>query len=166
MGGENSGHEMARAAFGGVVAAMAMTGMRLVTTQLGLVEEEPPEAILEQKAPEFLNRVPVRYRPVVIEFAHWLYGGLSGLAFGLLPRALRNHRWSGPAYGLVTWLGFEAGIAPALGLEQARRPRFVERLTLAIDHAMYGVIVARTRPSPEGYPESTAAAAGSRSPLP
>jgi hypothetical protein len=34
----------------GVVGAMAMTGMRVLTTELGLVEETPPEAIGRQPA--------------------------------------------------------------------------------------------------------------------
>src|SRR5918992_2551412 len=42
----------------GVVAAMAMTGMRQVTTGLGLVEQTPPDAILKQRAFGPLIRFP------------------------------------------------------------------------------------------------------------
>jgi hypothetical protein len=42
----------------GTVAAMAMTGVRQVTTGLGLVEQTPPEAIIKQRAPGLLVRMP------------------------------------------------------------------------------------------------------------
>lgn len=42
----------------GVVAAMAMTGMRQVTTGLGLVEQTPPDAVFKQRAPGVLVRMP------------------------------------------------------------------------------------------------------------
>jgi hypothetical protein len=127
---------------------MAMTGMRHVTTQLGLVEQVPPEAILEQKAPSVLRSIPEGLRPVFVELAHWGYGGLGGAAFGMLPEALRRHRWSGPGYGIAVWMLFELALAPALGLQQARQKRVVERIMFAGDHALYGVIAAGIR-SPE-----------------
>ena len=34
----------------GVVGAMAMTGMRVMTTELGLLEQTPPEAVSRQRA--------------------------------------------------------------------------------------------------------------------
>jgi hypothetical protein len=50
-------------------------------------------------------------------------------------------------YGLVVWLGFELGIAPALGLSQAKRVRPVDRLALAADHVLYGLVLSATRPT-------------------
>jgi hypothetical protein len=35
----------------GAVGAMAMTGMRVLTTELGLVEQTPPQAVSRQRAP-------------------------------------------------------------------------------------------------------------------
>jgi hypothetical protein len=67
----------------------------------------------------------------LIEVAHWAFGAGGGAAVGALPGAIRRRRWAGPAYGLVVWLGFELGIAPALGLSQAKRARLVDRLALA-----------------------------------
>ncbi|MFL5819880.1 MAG: hypothetical protein ACJ76S_04270 [Solirubrobacteraceae bacterium] len=37
--------------------------------------------------------------------------------------------------------GFELGIAPALNLMQAKRLRPVDRLALAGDHLLYGVVL-------------------------
>jgi len=45
-------------------------------------------------------------------------------------------------------LGFELGIAPALGLSQAKRVRPVDRLALAADHVLYGLVLSATRPTP------------------
>jgi hypothetical protein len=44
-------------------------------------------------------------------------------------------------------LGFELGIAPALGLSQARRVRLIDRLALAADHLLYGLVLTATRPT-------------------
>ena len=114
--------EIVHAAFRGAVAAGAMTGMRAFTVSIGLVEEPPPRAILRQRAHGLMKRVPRRRRRAIQEAAHWGYGAFGGAVFGALPAGLRKRRWAGPAYGLAIWLGFEAGIAPALGLSQAKRP--------------------------------------------
>ena len=42
--------EVLRDAGRGAVGAMAMTGMRVVTTELGLLEETPPDAVSRQRA--------------------------------------------------------------------------------------------------------------------
>jgi hypothetical protein len=52
------------------------------------------------------------------------------------------------------WLGFEAGIAPALGLSQAKRPRPIERAAFAADHLLYGYVLSEMRRRPrEAQPE-------------
>jgi hypothetical protein len=53
----------------------------------------------------------------------------------------------GLVYGLVVWLGFELGIAPVLGLSQAKRVRPVDRLALAADHLLFGLVLTATRPN-------------------
>lgn len=134
----------------GVVGAMAMTGMRVITTELGLVEQTPPEAVGRQRARglrSLLRRAPRKQRRGLIEAAHWAFGATGGATYGALPRPIRHRRWAGPTYGLVVWLGFELVIAPALGLAQARRLRPVDRLALAADHLLYGLILSATRPT-------------------
>jgi hypothetical protein len=127
---------------------MAMTGMRVMTTELGLVEQTPPQALSRQRARgvrALLRRAPRKQRRGLIEAAHWAFGAGGGAAFGALPRPMRRQSWAGPAYGLVVWLGFELGIAPALGLSQAKRARPVDRLALAADHVLYGLVLSATR---------------------
>src|SRR5512132_2993930 len=122
--------EVLRGAGRGAVGAMAMTGMRVLTTELGLVEQTPPQAVARQRARgarALLRLAPRKQRRGLIETAHWAFGAGGGAVFGALPRALRRHPWAGPVYGLAVWLGFEMGIAPALGLSQAKRVRLIDR---------------------------------------
>jgi hypothetical protein len=132
----------------GAIASMAMSGMRTVTVHFGLVEETPPEAIFRQRAHGLLRKVPRSRRKAVIELVHWGYGAAGGAVLGLLPESVRRAAWAGPIYGIVLWGGFEAGIAPALGLSQAHRPRPVERLALAADHLLYGFVLSELRSRP------------------
>ena len=48
------------------------------------------------------------------------------------------------------WLGFELGIAPVLGLSQAKHVRPVDRLALAADHLLYGLVLSQGRRSAPG----------------
>lgn len=146
---ESRGAMLAHGALRGTIGAMAMTGMRNFTALVGLVEETPPEAIFRQRAHGLLRRLPRgRRRPAII-VAHWGYGAVGGAAFSALPETLRLRAWAGPAYGLLVWLGFEAGIAPLLGLSQARRGRAAERIAFAVDHLLYGFVLAETRRRPQ-----------------
>lgn len=128
---------------------MAMTGMRVFTRDLGIVKQTPPEAIAKQRAHGLLRRVPRKRRRATVELAHWGYGGVGGAMFGLLPDSLRRRAWAGPAYGLLTWLGFEFALAPILGLKQAKRLRPVERAALAVDHLLYGLVLSEGRRRPQ-----------------
>ena len=127
----------------GVAGAIAMSLMRAVTTRLGLVGRTPPDAIAIERAPRLLFRLPRPARRPSIELAHLTYGGAAGVAYAGLPGAVHGSRWSGPAYGLATWLLYEAVVAPALGLSHAKRRRPVERLALAADHLLYGLFLPR-----------------------
>ncbi len=139
--------ELRRAAARGVIAAMAMSGMRRMTTGFGLVQDEPPEQIAREGVPSLLARCPPHLRREAIELAHWAYGGLGGVAFGALPAGVRRQSWAGPAYGLATWVLFEAVVAPLLGLRRTRESRPIERAAIAADHVLYGFVVG-SGPSP------------------
>jgi hypothetical protein len=132
----------------GAIAAMAMTGMRTVTTDLGLVRTTPPRALFRDEARGLMRRVPRTYRRAATEVAHWGVGTTLGVAFALLPDGLRRRPWAGPVYGLAVWVGFEATVAPALGLVHVRRPKLSEQLALAADHALYGLVLSETRSRP------------------
>lgn len=138
----------------GAIAAMAMTGMRTVTENLGLLEEAPPKAIFRQKSHGLIRLMPREKRRAAIELAHWGYGSAAGAVFGALPDDVRRARWSGPLYGLAVWVGFEAGLAPILGLKQAKQARPVERLVLAADHLLYGLVLSEMRSRPRDVASS------------
>jgi len=151
-GAASEGHaaEVAHASLRGAIAAAAMTGMRVFTVDLGLVDQTPPQAIARQRrARGLLRRVPRGRRRAAIEFAHWTYGAAGGAAFAVLPEGLRRQPWAGPAYGLLVWVGFEVCLAPVLGLKQARRRRPVERAALAADHLLYGLVLSEIRARPQ-----------------
>lgn len=140
--------EIAHGALRGAIAAMAMTGMRAFTVSTGLVDEPPPRAILRQKSKGLFRVMPKRFRRAGQELFHWGYGAVGGAAFALLPDAVRLRAWAGPAYGLLIWIGFEIGLAPALDLSQAKRPRPLDRAALAVDHLLYGLVLSETRSRP------------------
>jgi hypothetical protein len=140
--------EVAHAGLRGAIAAMAMSGMREFTGSLGLLEQSPPQAVVRKRARGLLRQVPRRQRRAAVELIHWGYGAIGGVAYGMLPAEVRRREWSGPVFGLVTWLGFELGLAPALGLKHAKRPRIGERIALAADHALYGFVLSETRARP------------------
>jgi hypothetical protein len=148
-GSSLSPHELAHAGVRGAVAAMAMTGMRTFTQDIDLVEETPPKAIFKEGVPTLRRLVPRHRRRAVVELAHWGYGAAGGVGFGLLPDGLRRRAWAGPLYGLFVWLGFELGVAPALGLKQAKQVRLAERAALASDHLLYGFVLSETRRRPQ-----------------
>lgn len=125
----------------GVVAAMAMSGLRQLTTSLGLVEQTPPESVLKRTAPHVFYRVPVERRPALVEAIHWTYGAFGGSLFGLLPRELRRHAATGPIYGILFWTVFEGVLIPALGLNSSHKETR-QRLALLADHMLYGAVVA------------------------
>ena len=126
----------------GAIAAMAMTGMRVVTVGLDLLPKDPPEEIFEDALPHLLELVPREYREEAIELAHWGFGALGGATFALLPAALRRHRWSGPAYGIGAWSFFESVLAPMLGLRKPSQRPTSERVAIIVDHVVYGLVVA------------------------
>lgn len=125
----------------GVVAAMAMSGLRQLTTSLDLVEQVPPESVVLRTAPHVFFRVPVPRRPALVEAIHWSYGAFGGSLFGLLPRQLRRHAATGPLYGILFWGIFEVGVVPALGLNSGHSETR-QRLALLADHMIYGAVVA------------------------
>jgi hypothetical protein len=142
--------EIAHASLRGAIAAAAMTGMRAFTVDVGLVDQTPPQAIAKQrKARGLLRRVPRGRRRAAIELAHWTYGAVGGAADAVLPQDIRRQPWSGPAYGLLVWVGFEACLAPMLGLKQAKKQRPVERAALAADHLLYGLVLSEIRARPQ-----------------
>src|SRR4051794_32307201 len=134
--------EVAHAAVRGAIGAMAMTGMRTFTADVGLLRETPPQSIAKQRRPTgVLSYVPKSRRRAFVEILHWTVGVSGGAIFGACPGSLRRAPWFGPAYGLAILLSYDFGIAPLLGLKQVKRPRVTEQSALIADHVLYGLIL-------------------------
>lgn len=140
--------KVAHGALRGCVAAWAMTGMRSLTVNVGIVEEPPPRAIMRQKSRGVFRLAPKRARRVGQELFHSGYGAVGGALFAVLPEKARLRPWAGPLYGLAVWLFFELLVAPLMGLSQAKKPRPADRVGLAADHLLYGFVLSETRRRP------------------
>ena len=141
--------EVAHAALRGVVGAMAMSGMRVFTKNIGLLQETPPEAIAKQRRPTGLVRfVPKSRRAAFVELFHWTVGAVGGATFGLLPDGIRRQPWAGPAHGIALLLPYEFMLSPALGLGHWRRRDASEHVSLVLDHLLYGFVMSEFRRRP------------------
>jgi hypothetical protein len=132
----------------GVVAAMAMTGLRRMTKAVGLVAEAPPDELARRGTGTagLMARVPASFRDPALELAHWTVGGVGGAVFGAVVAPRTRHVAVGPVYGLAIWAAFEAVAVPLLGLEESRARPLRERAAIAADHVLYGLIVAPRTP--------------------
>ena len=137
---------LAAATVRGTIAAMAMTGVRQVSRGLGLVEETPPEELVEDGAPEIAKRIPPERREAVVELVHWGVGAVGGALYSALPRDFRRRPLVGPLYGLAILAVFEALVQPVLDLPHAKRVHVGERLAFGADHVLYGLIVGESFP--------------------
>jgi uncharacterized membrane protein YagU involved in acid resistance len=140
--------EIIHAKLRGVIGAMAMTGVRVFAVHAGLIREDPPSRLTRKQARGLLAKVPRKRRRTFVELVHWAMGGLFGIVFGLLPEAVRRRAWSGPVYGLVVWVGFDAVVAPALGLTERDWPKGRERAVFVADHVLYGFVLNEMRERP------------------
>lgn len=130
----------------GLVASMAMSGMRELTAGMGWLERTPPDEIVHDEAPLLVLPLSEGHEQAVVELAHWAYGTAFGAVYGLLPERVRRSRWAGPGFGIGTWLVYELAIAPALGVQVAKRRTVTSRLMLVADHVLYGLVVADRMP--------------------
>jgi uncharacterized membrane protein YagU involved in acid resistance len=139
---------MIHAAFRGIVAAMAMTGVRMFARQAGIIRDDPPARLARKQARGLLRTVPRKRRGAVVELIHWGTGAVFGLTFGLLPESIRMKAWAGPAFGFLVWLGFDTTAAPALGLKERRWPHGRERAVFILDHLLFGLVLSELRARP------------------
>jgi uncharacterized membrane protein YagU involved in acid resistance len=130
---------MIHALFRGVVGALAMTGVREFAKHAGLVREDPPQRLTRKKAG--------RRSRIIAQLVHLAMGGAFGAVYGLLPEPVRMKPWSGPVYGVLVWIGFDAVAAPLLGIER-NWPKGKERAVFVADHALFGLVLSELRARP------------------
>jgi hypothetical protein len=108
-----------------------MTGMRVITTELGLVDQTPPQAVSRQRARgirALVRRAPRKQRRGIIEAAHWAFGASGGAAFGALPRDVR--RIGGQDRPTDWWCGWALNSVSRLSWISAR-PNGDDRSTVS-----------------------------------
>ena len=132
--------EIVHAKLRGVIGAMAMTGVRVFAVHAGLIREDPPSRLVRKRSG--------RRSRWLVELVHWWMGGVFGIVYGLLPAPVRQRAWSGPLYGVVVWVGFDAVVAPALGLTERGWPKGRERMVFVLDHALFGFVLNELRSRP------------------
>ena len=138
--------EILHAGLRGAIGAMAMSGMRTFTKNMGLLKETPPEAIAKKRRPTGLVRlVPKSRRAAFVELFHWSVGAAGGAAFGILPDRIRNQPWAGPAHGILVLIPYELVVSPALGLGHWKRRDASEHVSLVVDHLLYGFVLSQFR---------------------
>jgi hypothetical protein len=64
----------------GTIASMAMTGMRVLTVSLGLVDQPPPQ--------QLAGGEPSGRRRAAVELAHWTVGAAAGAVRSCIFRAI------------------------------------------------------------------------------
>jgi hypothetical protein len=127
---------IAAGAVRGVVAAVAMSVVRVVTVGVGIVDRTPPAALTDRAARSSPS-------PVAVQVVHLAFGAACGAAYALLPGPARRLPLAGPVYGLTVWAGFELVAAPLLGFPHARRRPMLARMAIAADHVLFGAILSR-----------------------
>ena len=133
----------------GVIGSLAMSGLRQFSASLGLIEKTPPEEIADEPADGLMERVPPERRKAAVLAIHSAIGAAGGVTYGAVPNVVRQKSWSGPIWGMIIWVSYEAGVAPLLGLKHERDVPPGERATLIADHLLYGYILAQTQRRPD-----------------
>jgi hypothetical protein len=141
-------NDAAEGAMRGVIGALAMSGVRAFASDLGLIGKTPPEELAEEPEGPLLPRLSEGQRGAAVRSLHLAVGAVGGIGYGVLPDLVRQKGWSGPLWGLVIWAGYDAGVAPLLGLTPSRSIDAKERATFVADHLLYGYILSETRRRP------------------
>jgi hypothetical protein len=136
------------AAVRGVIGSMAMSGLRQLFADVGVMRATPPEMIVKHAHAKLLRKVPRKQRTTAVVLLHWATGAQGGWMYGLLPESLRRRSWSGPIWGILIWVGFDAAIGPLLGVKKGDWPNPRERAALMADHVLYGFVLSETRARP------------------
>lgn len=113
-----------------------MSALRTLTTRVGLVRRTPPDEITSQ-----IGGLSPEQRRAVMALVHVGVGAAAGVLFAAYQRPRRAPRWTGVAYGIGVQAAYEAAVAPFVAAPRDRPLR--ERLAIAADHVLYGLVLTR-----------------------
>lgn len=136
-------HPLLRGALAGTVATVPMSALMLAAGRLGVMGEQPPEAITRSAVDTVTDEEPLP-EPTADALSgvlHLGFGAVAGAAYALLPQVgppvLR-----GSATGLAIWATAYQGWVPALGiLPPASRDRPGRPLAMVAAHVVYGSVL-------------------------
>lgn len=146
---EKQRRALARSALNGALAGLAatalMSALMLAAGRLGLMGQQPPEAITERLLP-WRYRLPWHEAETnaLSSATHLAFGAAAGSLFGVTRRVvpLATLPGAGIVYGLLVWLTSYVGWIPALRiLPPADRDRAGRQPAMIAAHVVYGMVL-------------------------
>ncbi len=133
-------------ALSGTVGALAMTGIRILLVETGMVSEPLPHKVERRMARRLgvVDQIGAHEEDLLAQAQHLALGAAFGAGYSLL-----RHRFdlpsasAGPIYGLVVYVVNVAGLGPALDLNRApwddEPPEVARQIFI---HLIYGLVTA------------------------
>jgi hypothetical protein len=134
-----------RGAFAGGVATVPMSALMLAAGKVGLVGQQPPEAITRTVVRRVTGSEPQGAAgDVLSSVTHLGFGAVAGAGYGLLPPARHvPPPVRGAVLGLGLWfVSYQGWVPGVLGaLPPADRDRKDRVAVMAAAHAVFGAVV-------------------------
>ncbi|GAB4060968.1 hypothetical protein [Catellatospora paridis] len=131
----------------GAIAAMAMSGLRRFTVEMGWACQPPPDAIVEHKTPGLVQGKTTGERRAMIELRHWGFVAVGGRFSRCFPGV--SAAAPGPARSTGCCCGrVRDGRRPCPRYRAPPGAKLSQRLLPAGDHLLYGFVLSHTRRRP------------------
>lgn len=133
-----------RGAAAGTVATAPMSVLMLGAGKLGLMGEQPPEAIARRALAEATGTEPGSPASQALAvLAHVAFGAGSGAAYAALPRPARVPApVAGTAFSLAVWAASYRGWVPRIGaLPHAEHDRDDRVAAMVAAHVLFGAVL-------------------------
>jgi hypothetical protein len=133
-------------ALGGMIGALAMTGIRTLLVETGMVSEPLPHKVERRLAMQLGidDRLGARSEDLLAQVQHLALGATFGIGYSLLRHRLNFPSSAAPLYGLFVYAANVAGLGPAFDLNRAPwrdDPPDVARQIFI--HLIYGLVTAQ-----------------------
>jgi uncharacterized membrane protein YagU involved in acid resistance len=134
-------------ALSGMIGALAMTGIRILLVETGMVSEPLPHKVERRLALRIgiADHMGAHQEDLLAQGQHLALGATFGVGYSLLRRRLRlPSATAGPLYGLAVYAVNIVGIGPALDLTRAPwkdEPPAVARQIFI--HLIYGFVTVK-----------------------
>jgi hypothetical protein len=132
-------------ALGGIVGALAMTGIRTLLVATGIVSKPLPHKVERRMAMQLgvNDRLGAHSEDLLAQAQHLALGATFGVGYSLLRYLLDFPSSAGPLYGLFVYAVNVAGLGPALDLNRPPwrddPPNVARQIFI---HLIYGIVTA------------------------